>query len=106
MPAGKAPADGERVRDAEVYVYAFCRVPVPPEVVTATATAPAERAGAVAVIWVELFTVKLEAAVPPNVTAVAPVKSMPVIVTVVPPFVVPLGGLRLETVGAFGMKAT
>ena len=53
-------------------------VPVPPGVVTCTFTAPAAWAGVVAVIEVALFTVKLVAAVPPKVTAVAPVKLVPV----------------------------
>ena len=44
----------------------------------------------VAVIEVAELTVKLVAVVPPNVTAVAPVKSVPVIVTTVPPAVGPV----------------
>ena len=42
-------------------------------------------AGATAVICVGLSTLKSLAAVPPNSTSVAPVKSVPVIVTLVPP---------------------
>lgn len=42
---------------------------------------------------------KLVAAVLPKLTAVAPVKSVPVIVTDVPPVVKPLEGLRLVTAG-------
>jgi hypothetical protein len=45
--------------------------------------------------------VKLVAAVVPNVTAVAVVKSVPVIVTDVPPVVGPDVGVTLVTVGAF-----
>ncbi len=56
---------------------------VPPGVVTVTSTVPAVPAGAVAVMLVALLTVKLVAAVEPNLTAVAPVKLVPVIVTVV-----------------------
>src|SRR5690242_17849571 len=58
-------------------------VPVPLAVVTAIlpVTAPA---GTVTVICVAEFTVKLLAARPPKVTLVAPVKLVPVIVTVVP----------------------
>lgn len=52
----------------------------------------------VAVICVSLFTVKLEAAVELNLTTVAPVKPVPVIVTVAP--AIPLAGLKLEIVGA------
>jgi len=40
--------------------------------------------GTVAVICVSEFTVNSEAATPPNVTLVVPVKAVPVIVTVVP----------------------
>ena len=46
-----------------------------------------------------LFTVKLEAAVAPNFTLVAPVKPVPVMATLVPPAVVPLTGEMLVTVG-------
>ena len=49
--------------------------------VTVTSTVPVDSAGEVAVIWVALFTVKL-AAVVPNFTAVAPVRPVPVMVTV------------------------
>jgi hypothetical protein len=61
---------------------------------------PAEPAGVVAVICVELSTVKLAAAVPPKVTEVAPVRLVPVMVTLVPPAVGPLLGDTLVTVGA------
>ena len=49
---------------------------------------------------VGLTTVKLVAGTPPNVTAVAPVRLVPVIVTRVPPRVVPLVGPSDVTVGA------
>ena len=68
--------------------------------VTATFTDPAEFAGVVAVIEVALLTVKLVAATPPNLTTVAPVKLVPVIVTLAPPAVGPELGLTLVTVGA------
>ena len=42
---------------------------------------------------VSFTTVKLDAATPPIVTAVAPVRLVPTIVTVVPPNVVPLLGV-------------
>ena len=48
---------------------------------------------------VELTTVKLEAAVPPIVTAVAPVKLIPVMVMVVPPATGPLVGEILVRIG-------
>ena len=75
-------------------------MPVPPGVVTATSTAPTEPAGVVAVIEVALTTVTPVAAAPPNVTAGAPVKLVPVMVTDVPPAVGPEFGLTLLTVGA------
>ena len=73
---------------------------VPVAVVTSTLAAPAAWAGVVAVMVVELTTVKLEAATPPMLTAVAPVKSVPVMVMLVPPAAEPLVGEILVTVGA------
>src|ERR1700744_2733489 len=81
------------------YVYTPVPVPLPPGVVTTTSTAPAACAGVVAVMEVALLTVTDVAAVPPNVTAVAPVKFVPVMVTVVPPAIGPLAGLADVTVG-------
>ncbi len=63
-------------------------------------TVPTEPAGEVAVICVAELTVKLVAFVLPNLTAVAPVKLAPVIVTDVPPAVGPLEGETFVTVGA------
>ena len=74
---------------------AFEVVEVPPGVVTVTSTVPALPAGAVAVICVAPFTVKLVAAVPPKLTAVAPVSAVPVIVTLVPPDSGPAFGAML-----------
>ena len=65
--------------------YRYITVPIP--------------AGAVAVIWVALLTVKEPAALLPNLTAVAPVKLVPVMVTLVPPDGGPVFGLTLVTVG-------
>jgi hypothetical protein len=73
---------------------------VPPAVVTDTVTTPTERAGEVAVICVAELTVNVVAAVAPKLTAVAPVKLVPVMVTDVPPAVVPNVGLTAVTVGA------
>ena len=74
--------------------------------VTTTLTAPAVCAGVVAVMEVELTTVTLVAAVPPNVT-VAPLKNpVPVIVTDVPPLVLPEVGEIAVTVGAGVLLAT
>jgi hypothetical protein len=74
---------------------------VPPGVVTVTSTAPSVLGGAVAAIEVELLTVKLAAAVP-KFTAVAPVKLVPVRVTLVDPVLCPEVGLSPVTVGAGG----
>jgi hypothetical protein len=71
---------------------------VPSGVVTVTSTGPADCAGAVAVIDVSELTVKA-AAVEPKSTLVAPVKSIPVIVTVVPPVANPERGVIPVTVG-------
>ena len=70
---------------------------MPPVTVTSTVPVPA---GEVAVIEVAELMAKLAAAVFPNLTAVAPVKPVPVIVTEVAPVVEPLAGLMLVTVGA------
>lgn len=51
---------------------------------------------------VELTTVKVTAE-PPMVTAVAPAKSVPVMVMLVPPAVDPTDGETLVTVGAAGI---
>ena len=73
---------------------------VPPLFVTVRSTTPAEPAGDVAMIDAALLTVKLVALVAPNLTAVAPVKLVPVMATVVPPAVVPEVGDTFVTVGA------
>jgi hypothetical protein len=72
-------------------------LPVPAGVVTLIlpVTAPT---GTVAVIWVAELTAKLVAPTPPNRTAVAPVKLVPVIVTTVPAR--PLVGVNDVIVGA------
>ena len=72
---------------------------MPPVVVTLTSTVPVP-AGEVAVIEVAELTVKPVAGVAPNVTAVAPVKLVPVIVTEVPPLDGPDVGEIEVTVGA------
>ena len=61
----------------------------PPPVVTIIPTAPALLAGVIQVIVVSLTTLRDVATVPPNVTTLAPVKEVPVIVTLVPPSVLP-----------------
>ena len=72
---------------------------VPPVVVTRTSTVPVP-AGAVAVIWVAELTVNVVAGVAPKVTAVAPAKFVPVMVTVVPAVMGPADGEIEVTVGA------
>ena len=49
-------------------------------------------------------TVTLDAAAPPNVTEVAPVKLVPAIVTFVPPATGPLGAFTDVTVGGITIK--
>jgi len=71
---------------------------VPPGVVTVTSMVPLP-GGAVAVMLVADTTVNDEAAVEPNDTPVAPVKFVPVIVTLVPPAVGPAAGVSDVTVG-------
>jgi hypothetical protein len=68
-----------------------------------TCTVPADAAGAVAVICVAESTVKLLAAPVPKLTAVAPFRFVPVIVTTEPPAVGPLFGLTADTVGAVAL---
>ena len=55
-------------------------------------TAPALRAGVIQVIVVLFNILRDVAAIPSNVTDVAPVKFVPVIVTFVPPSVLPDDG--------------
>jgi hypothetical protein len=71
---------------------------VPSGVVTVTSTVPLP-GGDVAVICVSLLTVNAVAAVEPNPTRVAPVKPVPVIVTVVEPLAGPEDGATLVTAG-------
>src|SRR6202521_2136288 len=75
---------------------------VPPGVVTVTSTVAAASAGEVMEIEVEELTTRPVPAVVPNLTTVAPVKPVPVIVTGVAPMVGPLLTLRLVTVGRGG----
>jgi hypothetical protein len=73
---------------------------MPPGVVTVMSTVPAVPAGLVALIWLAELTVKLEAALLPKSTAVAPLRLVPVMVTTVPPMLVPEVGLMPVTTGA------
>ena len=65
---------------------------------TVTSTGPAEPEGLVTVMDESLLTVGV-AAFDPKLTAVAWVKPVPVIVTVVPPATGPFDGLTFVTVG-------
>jgi len=83
------------------YVKPFERVPLWPSVfVTTTLTAPAAWAGVTEVIVVLFVTETFVAATPPKETVAPDTKPVPVIVTDVPPFVVPLFGEIADTVGA------
>ena len=68
--------------------------------VTKTLTAPAVWAGVIAVIKVSLTTDTPVADVPSKITAVAPIRFVPVMVTPVPPAVEPDVGEILITIGA------
>jgi hypothetical protein len=73
------------------------------DVVTTTFTAPTVvPLGTTAVIVVSFTTVKLAEEAPPKVTLVAPVKLVPVIVTVLPPPSGPEAGLTEVMVGEPG----
>ena len=72
---------------------------VPLGVVTSTLAVPAVPAGIVAVIVVAFTTITAVAAVPPIVTAVAPAKPLPVMITDCPPTYGPDDGLMDVTVG-------
>ena len=67
--------------------------------VTVTSTIPALPAGEVIVIDVAELTVRLVPLLEPNLTAVAPIKLVPVTVTVVPPDRGPTFGDIEVTVG-------
>ncbi len=67
--------------------------------VTVTSTVPALALGEVAVIEVALSAVMVPAEAP-KLTVVAPLRLVPVMVTLVPPAVGPDDGLTPETVGA------
>ena len=79
----------------------FASVPLCPSAfVTVTATAPAACGGVVAVIVVLLTTLTPSAALPPTLTVAPGAKSVPVIVTAVPPSVGPDPGVTPVTAGA------
>ena len=104
VPPAAGPEDGLTRVTVGGVTYAYWSLVlaalVPPGVVTVMSTVPAAPTGAVAEIWLELFTENV-AAVPPKLTPVAPVKPVPLIVTVVPPVVGPDVGLTLVTDGTY-----
>ncbi len=67
--------------------------------VTIMPTPPVLRVGVIQVIVVLFTTLREVADNPPNVTNVAPVKDVPVIVTLVPPAVLPVNGKMLVITG-------
>jgi hypothetical protein len=73
---------------------------VPLGVVTVTSRVPAVPKGATALMAVSDRTVKSAAGVPPKLTALAPVKPLPVMTTVLPPASTPLLPAMPLTVGA------
>lgn len=77
------------------------KVPVPPGVVTETLPV-APPAATTALICVGEIIIKLAAAVPPKLTAVVPMKFVPVIVTVAAPAA--LVGVKLVMVGVRKVK--
>lgn len=81
-----------------MYWHAAVTAEVPAAVVTVMFTVPLPP-GLVTVICVPESEMILPAA-PPKLTLVAPVRLVPVIVTVVPPSVVPLDGDNPVTAGA------
>ena len=105
VPPAAGPTEGLTpvIAGADAYVNSSVELPVadvPPGVVTVRLKVPgAADAGDLTVICVPESTVNDVAALDPNLTAVAPVKPVPVIVTEVPPASGPAVGLMPVTVG-------
>jgi len=102
VPPAVGPLFGEMLLTVgtTTYVYPFAKLPTSaPGFVTVTVTAPAVPAGVVVVICVALTTTTFVAALLPNVTVAPVTKFVPVMVTAVPPNVVPVLGDTLVTVG-------
>jgi len=72
---------------------------VPYSVLTIMPATPVPRVGVIQVIVVLFTTLREVADNPLNVTNVAPVKDVPVIVTLVPPAVLPVNGKMLVITG-------
>jgi hypothetical protein len=77
-------------------------VAVPPAVVTLILTVPAAWDLVFAMTLVVPVTWKVVAGVVPNLTDVAPFRPVPMMVTVVPPNVEPVVGVKLVMVGTGG----
>jgi hypothetical protein len=86
-----------------VYSSAVDFADVPLGVTTVMSTVPTASVGEVAEIDESLLNVYEVAAVVPNITVVRSVKPLPVIVTTVPPRVVPDAGETLPTTGITGV---
>jgi hypothetical protein len=100
LETGPYVGETELTVGATIYANPPALVPAPPGVVTVTSFTPAVPAGVLTLRWVSSFTVRFVAAFPPKVTAVAPVKSVPVMVTFVTPASGPEPGETEVTVGA------
>src|SRR3982751_5472194 len=98
IAAKSASASGLNVGTGRAATYVNPPISLPeiprqtPASVTTTSTAPAAWAGVVAVIVVELTTITVVAATPPNVTVEGSKKLVPLIVTAVPPVIEPVFG--------------
>jgi hypothetical protein len=82
-----------------VYVVAAEVAEVPSALVTFTSTGPAAPAGIASTIWLAVSLTKLVTLVVPKITALAPAKSPPLMVTVLPPDVGPDAATMLVTAG-------
>ena len=98
VPTTPAPGDTKVIVGGWTTVKLPLDVALPPGAVTETVPLVVPSATRAAVICVAESTLKLVAAVPWNVTAVAPERFAPVIVTVWPTG--PVVGVKLEIVGA------
>src|SRR3984885_11505777 len=93
-PGRPTPAPGRPTPASWTMLF----VDVPPGVVTVTVTVP-DPDGLTALIWVPESMITSVAASGPNITAVAPMNPLPVIVTGVPPSSDPLPGVTAVTTG-------
>jgi hypothetical protein len=101
VPPDWGPELGEIPETVVLYVNLSAElvVEVPAFVVTVTSTTPMP-AGDTAVICDAPFTTTEVAAARPNLTPLAPMKPVPVMVTVSPPLALPVVGETAVTVGA------